>query len=96
MIIPFKEEPETRKGWPCTAFRWTFQIEKDFIGFIHQHHLSGEWYDSHTRVFQLWYHGKWRLGQDHFWYDGPHCQFAFGPFRIQWYNDHCKECYGED
>lgn len=54
-----------------------------------------KWYDSHTRVFQLWYHGEWGLGQDHIWYDGSHCQFALGPFRVQWSNPSCKKCSGE-
>lgn len=92
MIIPFKEIPETRRGYPCTAFRWTFQIQKDFIGFIHQAQLEDEWHDSHTLVNGLWYHGKWDWGFDHFWYDGPHCGFSFGPLRIQWHNEGCKEC----
>ena len=92
MIIPFKEIPEIRKGFPCRAFRWTFQIEKDFIGFIHQAQLEGEWHDSHTLVNGLWYHGKWDWGFTHFWYDGPHCGFSLGPLRIQWYNENCKEC----
>jgi hypothetical protein len=92
MIIPFKEEPETRQGFPCTAFRWTFQVQKDFIGFIHQAQSDGEWHDSHTLVNGLWYHGKWDWGFHHFWYDGPHCQFCLGPFRFQWHNESCKEC----
>jgi hypothetical protein len=92
MIIPFKESPETRKGFPCTAFRWTFQIQKDFIGFIHQAQSSGKWHDSHTLVNGLWYHGIWDWGFHHFWYDGPHCNFGIGPLRIQWHNDNCEKC----
>jgi hypothetical protein len=92
MIIPFKEIPETRKGFPCTAFRWTFQVQKDFIGFIHQAQSDGEWDDSHILVNGLWYHGKWDWGFHHFWYDGPHCGFSLGPLRFQWYNESCKQC----
>jgi hypothetical protein len=92
MIIPFKEIPETRKGYPCTAFRWTFQVEKEFIGFIHQAQSDGEWHDSHTRVFGFQKMGTWRWGIDHFWYDGPHCVFSFGPLQFQWWNDKCKKC----
>lgn len=95
MLIPFKEIAETRKGFPCTAFRWTFRIAKNFIGFMHQHHIDGEWYDSHTRVNGIWWHGKWDWGMHHFWYDGPHCEFSIGPLRIQWHNDTCKECNKE-
>jgi len=92
MIIPFKEEPETRPNFPCTAFRWAFQIHWDFIGFGHQHQIDGKWYGSHTMVYAIYVMKDWRLGFEHFWYDGPHCQFCLGPFRFQWYNANCKEC----
>lgn len=96
MLISFNEEPEIRPGFPCTAFRWTFQIKKDFIGFVYQSQSNKRWHDSHTRVFGIFYHGIWDWGVDHYWYDGPHCLCSVGPFRIQWYNETCKECYGED
>lgn len=97
MLIPFKQIPETREGFPCLAFRWTFQLTKDFVGFVHQaQNANGEWHDSHTVVYGLSYHGKWMWGADHIYYDGPHCFFAAGPFRIQWHNDGCKKCYHED
>ena len=48
--IPWTWEPETRPGFPCVAFRWTFQIDADFVGFVHQHHIDGRWRDSHTNV----------------------------------------------
>ena len=97
MLIPFKEIPETRKGFPCIAFRWTFQISKSFIGFMHQAQSEdGEWLDSHVMINGVWYHGTWMWGIDHTWYDGPHCTLMIGPLRIQWYNETCKECHGED
>lgn len=36
---------------------------------------------------------KWKIGQDHTFYDSPHCMFDFGP--LNYYtsdNWHCKEC----
>ena len=95
MLIPFKETPETREGFPCRAFRWSFQIEKDFIGFVHQYNIGDEWSDSHTLVYGVWYHGKWDWGFDHFYYDGPHCGLKVGPIRFQWHNENCKSCHGD-
>ena len=95
MIIPFKEEPETRLGFPCTAFRWSFQLDSDFIGIVHQHQINGDWNDSHTRVWAVYLMKDFLWGEEHFWYDGPHCLFSVGPIRFQWYNPSCKSCNGE-
>ena len=92
MLIPFKEIPETREGFPCTAFRWTFQIEKNFIGFVHQAKIKENWHDSHIRVFSISIMKNWLWGEHHFWYDGPHCLFSIGPIQFQWWNDECKKC----
>lgn len=96
MIIPFKEVPETRTGfyYTCSAFRWTFQVDiaGGFIGFVHQHCIKDKWYNSHTRIFGFQKMVKWSWGIDHFWYDGPHCVFSFGPLQFQWWNDKCKKC----
>lgn len=96
MLIPFKQIPETRKGFPCLAFRWTFQLTRYFVGFVHQAQMEdGEWRDSHTLVYGLLYNKKWRWGFNHFYYDGPHCFFSIGPFELQWSNEGCKKCYNE-
>lgn len=45
---------------------------------------------------QFIYHPKmWKIGQEHMYYDGPHCFYQFGPFR--YYNGWrwCKKCYPE-
>ena len=93
--VPFTTVPETRPGFPCRAFRWSFQFGLDGIGLIHQHHLSGVWNDSHTRVWGLFWHGAWMCGPLHIWYDGPHCIWALGPFRVQTFNESCRRCAGE-
>ena len=92
MLIPFKETPETREGFHCKGYRWSFQIEKDFIGFVHQYNWDGEWSDDHSVVYAIWYHGDWAWGFSHFYYDGPHCGLSVGPIRFQWYNGNCKHC----
>lgn len=84
ILYSFKHIPETRPNFPCKAFRWTFQVCQDFIGFIHQHQLQdGQWYNSHTNVYGLWRSQRWQLGDDHFYYDGPHCFCHLGPIHLQ-------------
>jgi hypothetical protein len=97
VIVPFREEPETRLGYPCRAFRWTFQVTRDFVGFLHQHELGGAWYDSHTRVNGVWFYSDrpWQVRFSHLWYDGPHCALRLGPLTIQWNNPGCRRCLGE-
>jgi hypothetical protein len=93
--VPFTTEPETRPGFHCTAYRWTFQLGLHTLALVHQHQIEGEWHDSHTRVWGLFWHGAWMWGPKHFWYDGPHCIFALGPVRVQWFQRRCTRCRGE-
>jgi len=95
MLIPLKETLETREGFHCKGYRWSFQIEKNFIGFVHQYKPDDKWLDDDSLVYGVWYHGEWRLASIHFYYDGPHCGLAIGPFRLQWYNSNCKSCHGD-
>ncbi len=101
MIIPFREEPETRgPDYPCSAFRWTFQTGRWFVGLIHQHQYrsDGTWHNSHTAVWSIAWNGWARFGFDvaHVRYDGPHCLARFGPFAIQWNNPGCRKCWGDE
>ncbi len=93
ILFTCKNEPETREGYPCKAFRWSFQIEPTSIGFIHQHqHQNGEWDDSHTAVYIAYLDRPFKLGSDHIYYDGPHCIYQLGFLRLMRGNWKCKEC----
>ena len=36
---------------------------------------------------------EWKVGQDHMYYDGPHCLYQFGPFALSWELDRdCHKC----
>lgn len=98
IVIPFPEKAETRKGYPCRAFRWTFQILDygQVIGFFHQYHLNGKWEESHTLLYSIKFHLSWSLEEIHVWWDGPHCMKSFGFFSISWYDGSCKKCRGLD
>lgn len=93
--VPFTTEPERRAGFPCTAFRWSFQLDRGFIGFVHQHHIDGKWRDSHVSIWGVAWNGEWAWGEVHFYYDGPHCMFRAGPLTVQWVNLDCPKCWGE-
>jgi hypothetical protein len=98
--IPFTEEPETRQGFPCKAFRKVIEIRFDSIALLHQYHIDGKWKSSHTdvRSICLMKIKNWTLGykEDHFWYDGTHCIYTIGPIGIQWDDYNCKKCHPDD
>lgn len=98
ILFNFKNEPEVRgEEFPCSNFRWTFQIGKWFIGFCHQHQgkETGKWRDSHTKCYEIIFTKEFKFGIDHIYYDGPHCLYNFGFITIQWGRDWCDKCYGE-
>ena len=103
ILVRFREHPETRTGFPCTAFRWTFQVSASaglWVSLVHQHHLSGSWRDSHTRRVDLGLVPRFVMPQqEHGYYDGPHCSYAAGPFALQTggnpFTGDCDKCWGE-
>lgn len=113
ILFTFKNQLEDRKhdtGEPflCDAFRWTFQVSRDAVGFVHQHRSrdSGAWSDSHTNVFEVARHrhffkpSKWRVAIEHVYYDGCHCMLILGPILFQWggkpFTGRCKKCEGDE
>ena len=94
IILKFGYSKETRPNFPCVAFRWTFQIRKWSMGFVHQHQdTDGKWYDSHVDAYELNVCKTWKIGSDHIYYDGPHCFYHFGFFTLQLGgNWKCKKC----
>lgn len=101
ILFKFKEHPETRPKFPCTAFRWTIQTNwfkgGGFqIGFVHQSQSNGEWCDSHTSVYALSLHRPASFGIEHYYYDGPHCSLSLGWLHVLWgggiRSGWCKKC----
>lgn len=55
-----------------------------------------EWPGRGGDYYSLWLGGPFRFGQEHFWYDGPHCSWSFGFVHVGWSCDwHCKKCEAE-
>lgn len=104
ILFKFKETPETRSNFPCTAFRWTLQSEAWWrkrskgvsIGLIHQHKLSGKWYSSHTDVYKVSLTPYFEVGTEHVYYDGPHCMLDLGFIHFMWGNWKCKRCFSDE
>jgi hypothetical protein len=101
ILFKFKELSETRgDNYPCSAFRWTFQIGFWYIGFVHQSKskFSGSWNDSHTRIYEICIINKFKIGMHHYYYDGPHCSFSLGWLRFCWggnpFSETCIKCEG--
>jgi hypothetical protein len=92
MMISFRETKELREGSLCSAYRWSLRLSWTFIGLVRQFHYNGEWADSHTMVYCIALMKDIEWGAYHFWYEGPHCLFSLGPFRVQWYNSSCEIC----
>lgn len=84
-----KPDPETRPGFPCTAFRWAVEYRGDppTFGVVHQNQSGGEWDSSHTLFYGLAVCGPLRWGIHHDYYDGPHCSLNIGWIKILWGGD---------
>jgi len=96
ILFTFKEEPETRGTSYSSAFRWSFQIEWNHIGFVHQcqDRKTQEWHDSGCTRYDMWLTKRFRIGSYHTYYDGPNCMFQLGWIQFCWSNDNCKKCWG--
>ncbi len=62
-----------------------------------QHPGSDRWGDLHASGWWFWAEPSWEWGEDHLYYDGPHCRWAFGWLRVvRGGNWQCKECVPHD
>lgn len=94
-----KEILETRgEHFPCCAFRWILEIGFWYLGFVHQHQnkSTSEWGSSHSSLYEISFRRPFRLGSDHFYYDGPHCSFSLGWLHFNWGGQSCNKCMPED
>jgi hypothetical protein len=98
IIYKFKEIPETRIGFPNSAFRWVFVIEKWSIGFEWQYKdkTNREWNTCHSQVYEIYFGKPFQFGTQHIYYDGPHCMFSLGLIHFCWggnpFTGWCKKC----
>lgn len=99
-LLHVEDDPSDR-CYHNRRWRWTPIIELDrrgralYIGIS----LDLVQYDGkphspravHYRDFSL-HPFDWQIGQDHVYYDGPHCCYKLGPFRFSESWRRCAKC----
>ena len=84
--------------WPAVG-HWNGRV---YLGLqLQLIQFKGELYDKPTVAedFQLQFiydPRKWKIGQEHMYYDGPHCIYDFGPFAIYRHWGWCLKCMPAD
>ncbi len=69
-------------SWGCIEFGEDFASEK-----------SPEWYPLHQDYYCVSVGGRWGFGDEHVYYDGPHCIWSLGPLHFCWGgNWKCRKC----
>ena len=87
ILFKFNEEKEDRgESMPCLAFRWTFQVGKWWMGFVHQHQHKSDlkWNDNHSALYEISLVKSFRFHTQHIYYDGPHCMLQLGWLRFDY------------
>lgn len=103
IIWKTKEVPDDRDEAACHGHRKVLNISIGWLWFdiswSVQGRLKEKWTSkkNDTRlmgdVWGLCLNLKhWSFGEDHFWYDGPHCVYSFGCFHYRREYDDCKKC----
>lgn len=91
-----KKVPETREGFPCSAFRKVVAIGWFYIEYTNQHLYKEKWYYSHTNTLSIELRSKFEIGDFHTYYDGPHCMLSLGFLKINYsgisWNRGCSKC----
>lgn len=75
------------------SWRWVADINPFY--FTLSQELSCEksplWCFTH-QYFEIGFEKSFEFGRFHFWYDGPHDNFRFGPFYMSWSLGPCQKC----
>jgi len=78
-------------GW---ASGWKNGVSIDLLHEIL--HEKGEEWDPHRgEYFTIAITPHFMLGEDHMYYDGPHCSFSLGFLHFCWSYWWCDKCYKE-
>jgi hypothetical protein len=102
------EEPGNTIDWPCKAFRWAIEASASLsrarnffhIGLVRQHQWksTNEWQTGHVGNWEIHINDHWAWGEEHVYYDGPHCFFDLGFIHISYpaKGGWCKKCMPDD
>jgi hypothetical protein len=97
-IFTYNEELETRKGHNSVLkFRKTFKIKYGrgwgfSIGFFNEYLSKSDLKWRESGIAKILSIDKFKIGSDHFYYDGPNCSLHLGFFHFYWNNWSCKKC----
>lgn len=82
------------------AWRWVLEVEPLVVSLNRQFRCErdgSEWSQrSSLEYFTVWIDRRFRLGELHTYYDGPHCQFSLGWLHIGWSYWWCTKCMPEE
>lgn len=100
MKIAFKEHVNlgaaNELGGAAAGWRWSLEVKRWSIWlqreWVHRGHEKSGWHPMSTNYFSIC-RTKWMWGQDHCYYDGPHCSFSVGPITFNWSYWWCEKCY---
>jgi hypothetical protein len=74
---------------PCIILGWNKYLTV-FKGFS-----QSNWLVSSLGIGFALNPKTWKIASSHFFYDGPHCRWQFGPFVLWLERDGCKKCNGD-
>lgn len=79
-----------------SAHRWVVELSGCSISLVSQYRVrtTGEWRPSHVDCYAVSLTRHWAVGQEHVYYDGPHCFFSLGPLHVQYVprGGWCERC----
>lgn len=105
ILATFKEQHETtetlagcgRRGWRWVieTGQWQTGVYVSLDEQVIFHDRDAQWGDA-TRYITLALVPGFEIGQDHHYYDGPHCSVKLGWLRIAYSWNWCKKCMPDE
>jgi hypothetical protein len=108
-LLTWGETTETKPAWqnaPLRAWRWALQTDGAnrpglrwaSVGIFREvRFLPGdEWSGGRCGYYAVCVKPHFEIGEDHDYYDGPHCSFSLGFVHFYWMPDWCLKCMPND
>ena len=54
---------------------------------------ESKWHVHHWGGHAIMLRWRWEWGEEHIYYDAPHCFYMFGPITIEWSKSECEKCH---
>jgi hypothetical protein len=94
--IAFPDMGRRSWRWVLEASPWHLEgrLFGAGIGFTHQYRCErggNEWHLA-THYYEVNVSRRFAWGEEHMYYDGPHCSFSLGWLHFSWSGDWCTKC----